>query len=54
VGAGDIGTHLPPSDPQWKGAATKTESHVFDGDRAAVRNSALVTALRLLAESARS
>ncbi len=24
-GAGDIGTHFPPSDPQWKGAA----SHVF-------------------------
>lgn len=25
IGAGDIGTHFPPSDPQWKGAA----SHVF-------------------------
>ena len=24
-GAGDIGTHFPPSDPQWKGAA----SHIF-------------------------
>ena len=22
-GAGDIGTHFPPSDPQWKGAASK-------------------------------
>jgi 2-C-methyl-D-erythritol 4-phosphate cytidylyltransferase/2-C-methyl-D-erythritol 2,4-cyclodiphosphate synthase len=25
LGAGDIGTHFPPSDPEWKGA----ESHVF-------------------------
>lgn len=25
IGAGDIGTHFPPSDPQWKGA----ESHIF-------------------------
>ena len=25
IGAGDIGTHFPPSDPQWKGAA----SHIF-------------------------
>lgn len=25
IGAGDIGTHFPPSDPQWKGAA----SHQF-------------------------
>jgi 2-C-methyl-D-erythritol 4-phosphate cytidylyltransferase/2-C-methyl-D-erythritol 2,4-cyclodiphosphate synthase len=25
IGEGDIGTHFPPSDPQWKGAA----SHVF-------------------------
>ena len=25
VGAGDIGQHFPPSDPQWKGAA----SHLF-------------------------
>ena len=25
VGAGDIGQHFPPSDPQWKGAA----SHIF-------------------------
>ncbi|MBF9060509.1 bifunctional 2-C-methyl-D-erythritol 4-phosphate cytidylyltransferase/2-C-methyl-D-erythritol 2,4-cyclodiphosphate synthase [Rhodobacterales bacterium HKCCSP123] len=25
LGAGDIGTHFPPSDPQWKGA----ESHIF-------------------------
>lgn len=23
IGAGDIGTHFPPSDPQWKGAASK-------------------------------
>lgn len=22
IGAGDIGTHFPPSDPQWKGAAS--------------------------------
>src|SRR5690606_28279017 len=22
-GAGDIGTHFPPSDPQWKGAASR-------------------------------
>ena len=22
-GAGDIGTHFPPSDPQWRGAASK-------------------------------
>ncbi|HUF86317.1 MAG TPA: bifunctional 2-C-methyl-D-erythritol 4-phosphate cytidylyltransferase/2-C-methyl-D-erythritol 2,4-cyclodiphosphate synthase [Thermohalobaculum sp.] len=27
IGAGDIGTHFPPSDPQWKGAA----SHIFLG-----------------------
>jgi 2-C-methyl-D-erythritol 4-phosphate cytidylyltransferase/2-C-methyl-D-erythritol 2,4-cyclodiphosphate synthase len=25
LAAGDIGTHFPPSDPQWKGA----ESHIF-------------------------
>ena len=25
IGAGDIGTHFPPSDPQWKGAS----SHIF-------------------------
>lgn len=25
IGAGDIGTHFPPTDPQWKGAA----SHIF-------------------------
>lgn len=25
IGAGDIGTHFPPSDPKWKGAA----SHLF-------------------------
>jgi 2-C-methyl-D-erythritol 4-phosphate cytidylyltransferase/2-C-methyl-D-erythritol 2,4-cyclodiphosphate synthase len=25
LAAGDIGTHFPPSDPQWKGAA----SHIF-------------------------
>lgn len=25
IGAGDIGTHFPPSDPQWRGAA----SHIF-------------------------
>lgn len=24
IGAGDIGTHFPPSDPQWKGAASHT------------------------------
>lgn len=24
LGEGDIGTHFPPSDPQWKGAASKT------------------------------
>ena len=23
IGAGDIGTHFPPSDPQWRGAASK-------------------------------
>ena len=22
-GAGDIGTHFPPSDPQWRGAASR-------------------------------
>ncbi|MEM8990903.1 MAG: bifunctional 2-C-methyl-D-erythritol 4-phosphate cytidylyltransferase/2-C-methyl-D-erythritol 2,4-cyclodiphosphate synthase [Pseudomonadota bacterium] len=37
LGAGDIGTHFPPSDPQWKGA----ESHIF-----------LSHAGRLVAESA--
>ena len=36
IGEGDIGTHFPPSDPQWKGAA----SHVFlahAGERVAAR-----------------
>lgn len=27
VGAGDIGTHFPPSDPQWKGAASNQFLH---------------------------
>lgn len=31
IGDGDIGTHFPPSDPQWRGA----ESHVFLRDAAA-------------------
>ncbi|MDQ2705344.1 MAG: 2-C-methyl-D-erythritol 2,4-cyclodiphosphate synthase, partial [Pseudomonadota bacterium] len=31
-GAGDIGTHFPPSDPQWKGAA----SHIFVEHAAAI------------------
>jgi len=35
-----------------KGAATKTLHHVFEGDRASVRRSALRTALSLLAEGA--
>lgn len=30
IGDGDIGTHFPPSDPQWRGA----DSHVFLGDAA--------------------
>jgi 2-C-methyl-D-erythritol 2,4-cyclodiphosphate synthase len=35
---GDIGQHFPPSDPQWKGAA----SHIFlrHADRARVARSA--------------
>ena len=32
VGEGDIGTHFPPSDPQWKGAA----SHIFLSHAAAL------------------
>jgi nicotinamide-nucleotide amidase len=37
-----------------KGVATKAERHVFDGDRAAVRKSACLTGLRLLAEAAQA
>jgi 2-C-methyl-D-erythritol 4-phosphate cytidylyltransferase / 2-C-methyl-D-erythritol 2,4-cyclodiphosphate synthase len=35
-GAGDIGTHFPPSDPQWKGAA----SHIFVEHAAGIVRSA--------------
>lgn len=37
-----------------KGAATKAEKHLFDGDRAAVRKSACLTGLRLLVEAAQA
>ena len=30
-GAGDIGTHFPPSDPQWKGAASRSSSSMRQG-----------------------
>ena len=33
-GAGDIGTHFPPSDPQWKGAASQSFRGARGGDRA--------------------
>lgn len=36
-----------------KGAATKTERHIFEGDRGEVRKSAVSTALKLVAEAAR-